>query len=146
MKKMAILGTFMGILFFSTFTQGTSVEATTVKQSTKSEIVFPASHISEFKKEEIQQTNALKDYKGNIIILTSIKPSQKYELRIGEVDIKGTGVHNVQPVTLNKIGFDLSLINVSKILDESAFILFYVEKSNPHVAVDYFFVNDSLIK
>ncbi|OJG24048.1 hypothetical protein RU98_GL001764 [Enterococcus caccae] len=142
MKKLAILGSVMGVLLFGAFTQGTSVEATTVSQPVKSEMAFLKSGTPEFTKEEIQQTNALKTFKGDTIILTSINPNPKYELKIGEIDTKGTGFYNVQPVKLNKIDPQLSLINVSKTLNESMFIMFYVEKSNPNVTVDYFFVKE----
>ncbi|MEI5993309.1 hypothetical protein [Candidatus Enterococcus mansonii] len=146
MKKLVILGSVMGVLLFGAFTQGTPGEATTVNQPVKSKMIFLKSDIPEFPKKDIQQTNALKNYKGDLIILASINPNPKYELKIGEVDINGTGFYNVQPVTLNKIDSNLSLINVSKNLGESALIMFYVEKSNPNVTVDYFFVNGSMIK
>lgn len=117
----------------------------TVKEKLKpADLTFPARIGSHFSKQEMKET---REVVSNTDKLTHIlfhlkKPNALYDLKIGEFDFNGgTGVYNVQAITLGKPFTQFYYtIDIERQLADSKIVIMYVNKKNPKIVKDYFFV------
>lgn len=117
----------------------------TVKEKLKpADLTFPARIGSHFSKQEMKET---REVVSNTDKLTHIlfhlkKPNALYDLKIGEFDFNGgTGVYNVQAITLGKPFTQFYYtIDIDRQLADSKIVIMYVDKKNPKIVKDYFFV------
>ncbi|WP_375178566.1 Ig-like domain-containing protein [Enterococcus rotai] len=117
----------------------------TVKEKLKpADLTFPARIGSHFSKQEKKET---REVVSNTDKLTHIlfhlkKPNALYDLKIGEFDFNGgTGVYNVQAITLGKPFTQFYYtIDIDRQLADSKIVIMYVDKKNPKIVKDYFFV------
>lgn len=106
MKKLALLSSLAGLLIFGSLLHVTPTEASAVQssQAIKNEVVFPTTNHSLFTQSDVNYTRVVKENSGSLFILASVsKLDPKYDLKIAEVDHKGTGVYNVKNVELEKL-------------------------------------------